>query len=132
MDQQEEQQIKDDAFVSGFNVGAGLMFLSIVIGLVIVFAIATCANAGEIVEHVCNQGEHTVRVRTGTREVCEDPKLTLNPDDSYVQAKPVCHDEPDIESQRWSDWPECPGAERRDFVTFSTTGTSDLVFPVIK
>lgn len=96
----------------GFWIGFGFAMSIVVLMIIGLLAGATCANAGEIVEHLCGQGEHTVRVRVGTKSVCEDPKLTLNLDDSYVQAEPVCHDEPDIASQRWSDWPECPDAER--------------------
>lgn len=74
---------------------------------------AGAAAAGEKGEHVCGEGPHTVRVRLlEDRETCHVPPPSLRWDDTYVEREPECRKEPRYEDQEWSDWPECPGAER--------------------
>lgn len=106
------------------------MRVSLMLGLLLV---ACNASAGQKVEHVCGNGPHTVKVKVEDKKVCKRPNPKLLPDDTYEMQPELCSFEPQWINEEWSDWPECPGAERTieysccgSYITLTPNGDLDV------
>lgn len=77
-------------------------------------------------EHECGKGPHIIEVKTPILCPCKDIKPQLQKDGSYLPATKECPEEKecsDVQSEEWTDWPECEDSRRVD-ISYGLNGST--------